>query len=390
LLVITDFKWYSIVHELGDDECPYEHTHFAFEWPKKIDTCNPRIFDIAFNGEQIHPHIQPFRDDRHKATIYFDYHNKAPVLLEQSETGPERPDELYQQIRDCKTIGDAAVLCKVEVKSYSDLRIIRGDVAKPDDFVHEYPDAIWNLHAPFDWRVLYIWGPTGIGKTQWACAQFHNPLVVSHLDGLKQFERGRHDGIVFDDMDFSTIERVHLIHLFDWDLERQISGTRYACAIIPKNTRKIVCSNLPYGSNIGVQDNQGLESDGAIRRRFTRIIHCHSTLYRSPPQADQEDASEINAEPDNISHHGGSEPGSPTISDLARALGSPGPLSLNDAWTANGDGDMGFEFTDEETAELATTLAAAMEEANLADAAALSRALSLAALPAEETKESTD
>ncbi|AXH75780.1 MAG: replication-associated protein [Cressdnaviricota sp.] len=112
-----------------------------------------------------------------------------------------------------------------------------------------------------DWsRSHIIWGPAGVGKTQFALAHFSNPLFVSHVDDLKTFNND-YDGIVFDDMCFAHIPRTAQIHLVDIDTPRSIH-IRYGCARIPANTKKIFTTNEEHGEIFDLLD-------GAIARRVT-------------------------------------------------------------------------------------------------------------------------
>jgi len=93
-----------------------------------------------------------------------------------------------------------------------------------------------------DVRSLIIVGKAGTGKTEYAKAHFKTPLFVTHMDVLLEFNEKKHDGIIFDDMDFKHLPRTAQIHLVDWDNNRAIH-CRYAVAKIPKHTRKIFCVN---------------------------------------------------------------------------------------------------------------------------------------------------
>lgn len=105
--------------------------------------------------------------------------------------------------------------------------------------------------APFTFGVSRILvGESGCGKTQFALAHFDNPLLVSHIDDLKSLNGG-HDGIVFDDVDFTHYPRTAQIHLVDWEQTRSIH-CRYGNATIPMHTCKIFTCNydcLPVNIN---------------------------------------------------------------------------------------------------------------------------------------------
>ena len=171
----------------------------------------------------------------------------------------------------------------VEIRSVSDVKLIRDDVPIRPPHVHLFPGAEWTLELDFA-RVLFLSGPSGCGKTQWAVHQFRNPLVVSHMDTLRQFRRGYHDGIVFDDMSFAHLPRESVIHLVDWDEDREIH-CRYRCADIPRQTKKIFTTNMRFDQCFPFDES------GAIRRRFSKFhtIAPGVLCYRAIPPAPEED-----------------------------------------------------------------------------------------------------
>jgi len=116
-----------------------------------------------------------------------------------------------------------------------------------------------------------VWGTTNTGKTQYALAHFDKPLLVRHMDTLLQFEKGYHDGIVFDDMSFKHMPLEAVIHLLDMEEDTQVH-CRYRVAVIPRGTPRIFTHNnrdifyeRPFG---GEKTNQHL----AIDRRFDTYV----------------------------------------------------------------------------------------------------------------------
>jgi len=96
------------------------------------------------------------------------------------------------------------------------------------------------LHEPLNLdKTTLIYGPSGTGKTNFALAHFDNALLVSTMDDLAEYDPQEHDGIVFDDVNFSDRSATELIHLVDQEMPRSIR-VRYVCAHIPANTKKIV------------------------------------------------------------------------------------------------------------------------------------------------------
>lgn len=91
-------------------------------------------------------------------------------------------------------------------------------------------------------KSIFLYGPSRVGKTHYACAHFQNPLMVSDMDDLKQFKATRHDGIVFDDCSFKHIPPEKVIHLCDQEFTRSIR-CRNTNATIPALTPKIFTHN---------------------------------------------------------------------------------------------------------------------------------------------------
>lgn len=120
-------------------------------------------------------------------------------------------------------------------------------------------------------------GPSGIGKTEFALAHFKNPLMVTHMDHLRVFDKGTHDGIVFDDMAFAHLPPETLIHLTDMEHGRQIH-CRYEPAFIPARIPRVFTTNN-YSSV--VSSNFPEEQLPAVERRL--ITHYLFNDLRKPP-----------------------------------------------------------------------------------------------------------
>lgn len=90
-------------------------------------------------------------------------------------------------------------------------------------------------------KATVLCGPTGVGKTQFALAHFKHPLLVRHLDDLGNLT-GEHDGLVFDDLDFSHLHFSACLNLVDMD-ERCSVHIRYTVASIPRGFRRIFTTN---------------------------------------------------------------------------------------------------------------------------------------------------
>lgn len=90
-------------------------------------------------------------------------------------------------------------------------------------------------------KAWLIWGKTGTGKTNYALAHFNNPLLVRHMDDLKQLKID-HDGIVFDDLEFGHCPFSMVKGLLDADFDSPIH-CRYFNAMIPAGMPRIFTHN---------------------------------------------------------------------------------------------------------------------------------------------------
>lgn len=93
-------------------------------------------------------------------------------------------------------------------------------------------------------RAIVLTGTSGVGKTQYALAHFRKPLLLSHIDQLKELKKD-HDGIVFDDMTFRHWPPQSCIHLLDLELPRAIN-VKYGIATLPSKLPRFFTSNRDF------------------------------------------------------------------------------------------------------------------------------------------------
>lgn len=115
-------------------------------------------------------------------------------------------------------------------------------------------------------KAWLIWGPTGTGKTNFALAHFENPLLVRHLDDLKQLKPD-HDGIVIDDLEFGHCPFSMVKGLLDADFDSPIH-CRYFNAVIPRGMPRIFTHNT---ENALVPDKLGEGQFEALYRLYKRF-----------------------------------------------------------------------------------------------------------------------
>ena len=172
---------------------------------------------------------------------------KNPVKLTQSDSAPKGSIDSWAAIQGAGSLTEACQACGIEPKTVTDVAKIMAQPAAetlPLPLTTRYS---WIQSPPQSWRVLWLNGATGIGKTRWALEQFSSPpLIVSTREDLKKFKPGRHGGILFDDMNLRSWEPSEIIHLMDWEMPRSLN-VKYGSANIPAATKKIFTYNTSLG-----------------------------------------------------------------------------------------------------------------------------------------------
>lgn len=112
-----------------------------------------------------------------------------------------------------------------------------------------------------------FWGPSGVGKTQYALAQFKRPFLVRHIDKLKELTPD-YDGIVFDDLSFTHWPISNVIHLLDIEEESDVH-CRNTCGTIPRDMARIFTHNTenPFYSEERLPEEKATNALGFIPLR---------------------------------------------------------------------------------------------------------------------------
>lgn len=140
-------------------------------------------------------------------------------------------------------------------------------------FTHKWKLTDFNCPPLIFTKTTLVYGPSNSGKTSFVLAHFKNPLFVSHMDTLKKLSPD-HDAIVFDDMSFAHIPPDAIIHLVDFDNDRDIH-VRYGTVHIPANTIKVFTHNT---KEIFHSPSATADQNAAINRRVT-YFHVPLPLY---------------------------------------------------------------------------------------------------------------
>lgn len=291
-------KMWSLVHEIGDENeevpTPYEHTH-VFVWTtKKMDTTDPRYFDVMDEDDTpIHPHMQNKRSLDWAKIIIMKYHHGhktkadgkkyfiAPILLHQVGVEEWKMEEdQFKLALEAPSLEEACLELGIGIKGMGDVRLARAEMKKRKLNPPKYPLESFNRAALDLSLPVLLAGNSDCGKTQFAKAHFVNPLVCRHNEGAKHFDPNFHDGIVFDDMDFQDWPLTSVQHLLDTDepsTMRCLNGSYE----IPANTKKIFTSNSDMIFRCKKFDELNESQQKSITRRY-RLVPIDACLYARP------------------------------------------------------------------------------------------------------------
>tara|TARA_B110001450_G_C17597058_1_gene471306 strand:- start:72 stop:1238 length:1167 start_codon:yes stop_codon:yes gene_type:complete len=256
----------SVVHECSNAEVPYDHTHLAWMWERAPNLHGSRLMDVDFDGCIVHPHMVHKKSLKWQQHIFLRYHHGhkvnasgKPILVPpvagplQVLSGFEWNDLLLTEVSEAPDLIEGAQLAGVGVRSLHDVMLLQ-QAKRPRHFEHNFardsflPLALPEAFATRAIGTLHIWGAVRLGKSEWALAQFENPLYVTERNDLLDFREGWHDGIVIDKLTprerppggftLSECER-----LTDFTLPASIKCL-YRTARIPRGVPKIVVSNV--------------------------------------------------------------------------------------------------------------------------------------------------
>jgi len=131
-------------------------------------------------------------------------------------------------------------------------------------------------HVPLlvdTWKVLYVNGPTGCGKTAWARALLPEATVVRHCDQLRTVDFSK--GVIFDDFDIGHWPPTSAIHLLDWEEPSGIN-VKHAHVMVPAHTRKIFTHNVSFDRWVSKDATD--EQVSAMRRRV-HVVNVTKSLF---------------------------------------------------------------------------------------------------------------
>lgn len=299
----TPLLGYSLVHEqtekLDDDGTQltvYPHTHFAMMFRTAICLRGCRKFDVYIGIDEYHPNVQRKLNVLSMEQLFLWYHvghkkdiatgawsYTAPIALTQLLPPDfEWTEQIINEVTNAPNLVAACVAGQVRPRSVSDVKTLREDTSGDSKrFEHLYPRDSFTLQPPPNWVCLWVYGPSGLGKTKWALSLTENPCIIKPCDSIgcmealaRKFNPRSHDCIVFDEADLKFLTRQQVIGLADNDEDFEMD-VRFKSFTIPKGTRKIFVSNPPWW-HITPNDPYG-----AIARRL-QVVHVTQHTFKPP------------------------------------------------------------------------------------------------------------
>lgn len=182
-----------------------------------------------------------------------------------------------------------SVMCNV-MQTVTDVLSVRRAKKRIEPVYRPYADYKWDPVPTGDFphrlKGLFLFGPSGTGKSQWAKHYFKCPLEIYNRNGLKDFVDGFHDGIVWNEPvrdDRDALSREEWIALLDGNTDCQIR-VLFGLAKIDRRVPKIFTSNKCF-----LETFPAIDDGGSIRRRlFEVFIPRDCPLYRIDEIAEHE------------------------------------------------------------------------------------------------------
>ncbi len=211
-------------------------------------------------------HNFDFQSNTLNGTIYL---NSIDYLINLAKE--KTPDEIqtilienFTELYSRKGINFLNMLKKISEHYSKKKSLVQPQYSLQDFDPNKIPKEVFNWVQKKKKNSLVLFGPSGTGKTQLALALLknQNPLTITNIEKLKDFDNNIHKALLFDDCNFDKLNREEIIHLVDNELDRDIR-ILYDSKTIPSGILKIFTSNK---SNLFPYDNLK-----EIQRRITKV-----------------------------------------------------------------------------------------------------------------------
>jgi len=292
-------------HELGESGTPHIQGYVQLKTPLTLNQmkqlCPTAHFEVArgtpfqnflycAKGQQTHDEwleLKELGPNYGKNAEFLEYGQRPKAPINAHKKKPK--DTTYDEAIAAPTVREGMeIVQKQKPRDYC----LHGDAiernlrrTKKQAYTQEYALEEFNI-PPLDLsKPVFLSGKARSGKTYFALAHFKNPLLVCHIDRLKELGPD-HDGLVFDDMAFDHWPAESVIHLLDTNHERQIH-VRYGTVTIPAKTKKIFTNNK---LNIFYKFDADPEQIVAIESRYTCVRVTTNLFGQGAPAPSAYDA----------------------------------------------------------------------------------------------------
>lgn len=292
-----DIKEYLICQEKHKETNGY-HLHAYIRLSSRLSITNSRFFDLELIHDYVtnetcsdgetdideynkiyHPNIEAVKNYKHvtkyikKDGIFitninekelFNVWHKAIELAKNGDTTKALNELIENKPRDYLLYGlniqsniNSLVIDEYEKYNLDNYNIPEGVTLWKNKYINK--------------RALWLYGPSGIGKTTMMLSMFKNGIRINHLDKLKKFKKNINSVLIFDDMNFKGQSRELGILLADIKQPSDIN-VKHGMVTIPAGTPRVFISNV----NIWPVDYAN-----AIHRRIFKVELNNNKLYKN-------------------------------------------------------------------------------------------------------------